>query len=104
MSIINEEAVFGMVAPNPFLFYYFLWEYMFCLCLFWFTPPFSGTHLGCKTSAMCTMAWLVSASNVQVVVDHLCKLGKAGDQYGNLPLLIMKYVSKGIVIKFLDCV
>jgi hypothetical protein len=53
---------------------------------------------------MCIMAWLVSASNVQVVVDHLCKLEKASDQYGNLPLLIMKYVSKGIVIKFLDCV
>jgi len=104
VSIINEEAVSGMIAPNPILFCYFLWEYMFCLCLFWFAVPFSGTHLGCKTRAMCIMAWLVSASNVQVVVDHLCKLEKADDQYGNLPLLIMKYVSKGIVIKFLDCV
>jgi len=79
VSVINEEAVSGMIAPSPFLFCYFPWEYMFCLCHFWFTAHFSGTYIGCKTTAMCIMAWLVSASNVQVVVDHLCKLEKAGD-------------------------
>jgi len=35
---IFEKAVTGMIAPNPCLFPYFLWEYYS-----WFTPAMSGT-------------------------------------------------------------
>ena len=39
-----EQAVTGMIAPNPYLYNYFLWECNFFLfMLFLFMPIFSRT-------------------------------------------------------------
>jgi hypothetical protein len=37
---------------------FFLWEYHFLFLLFWFTPSFSGTQLGCKTWSWCIF-WIM---------------------------------------------
>jgi hypothetical protein len=40
-----EQAVTGMIAPNPYLFHNLVWEYPF-IYAFLFTPTFSGKQQG----------------------------------------------------------
>jgi hypothetical protein len=46
-----EQVVIGMIARNPHLFHYFLWEYPFL-----FMPTSIGTQLGHKRTATCIYA------------------------------------------------
>lgn len=51
----------GMIAPNIYLFHYFLREWRFCFTpFFFFMHTFSGKQLGCKTWDVCAIISLLA--------------------------------------------
>jgi len=65
-----EQVIIGVIAPNPHLFYYFLWNIIFDLTPFWFTPTFSGTQLEHEIRANCTVLIILIHLIIMFSLQH----------------------------------